>query len=291
MDYSTQIVDYLKEVFNSMRYITLTEILSEEIDFSNICVIPVREPLHREGVFADKKRHCNVLFMYICGKRRYTLADGSFFDLLPNNILYVPQHSTYRFNITEADENGLDYAIAINFTMRDQNGEAVCLGTDPTIICKDTLGHYFSLFQRALNIDTGIKTNYMPLKSVVYSLCYELFNERQITESQHMPWRAVLPAIDLIESFPSEDIPIPELARQCGISETLFRQLFKQYTGGESAVTYRNRLRLEQVERLLHTEQVTVEYAARKAGFRDMSHFYRLYKRHNAQSDKKQKPN
>jgi transcriptional regulator GlxA family with amidase domain len=67
--------------------------------------------------------------------------------------------------------------------------------------------------------------------------------------------------------------------------------LFKQYTGGESAVTYRNRLRLEQVERLLHTEQVTVEYAARKAGFHDMSHFYRLYKRHNAQRDKKQKPN
>ncbi len=264
-----------------MRHLSVTEILSEELDFSNICVIPIREPLHHEGIFTDQKRHCNVLFLYLSGKRQYTLADGSTFDLSPHEILYVPQHATYRFRITETDESGLDYAIAINFTMRDKNGESVCLGTDPAVLWKDSLSHYFSRFQRALSIDTGVKTNYMPLKSTLYSLCYELFSERQVTESQHTPWRAILPAIDLIESFPSEDVPIPQLAQQCGISETRFRQLFKQYTGGESAIAYRNRLRLEQVERLLRTEQVTVEYAARKAGFRDMSHFYRLYKRRN----------
>ncbi len=264
-----------------MRHLTVTEALSEELDFGDICVIPVREPLHREAVFTHKKRHCSVLFLYLSGKRRYTLSDGTAFDLSPHDILFVPQHANYRFHITETDESGFDYAIAINFTMRDKHGEAVCIGTDPSILWRDSLSHYFSRFQQALSIDTGVITNYMPLKSTLYSLCYELFSERQIIESQHTPWRAILPAIDLIETFPSEDIPIPRLAQQCGVSETRFRQLFKQYTGGDSAVAYRNRLRLEQVERLLRTEQVTVEYAARKAGFRDMSHFYRLYKRRN----------
>lgn len=265
-----------------MRRLTAAELLSEEMNIDNICVIPVREPLGREGCFTDKKRHCNVLFLYLAGKRRYVTEDGAEFDLLPGQILYVPQHAIYRFHIVEAGENDLDYAIAINFLMKDLAGKSVCLGDQPRILLKDTLGHYLLRFQRALSIDTGIKSNYMPLKSTVYALFYELLNELHISESATSPWRAILPAIDLIESLPSEDIPIPMLAKQCGVSETLFRQLFKQYTGGESAVAYRNRLRLEQVERLLHTTQMTVEQAAREAGFHDMSHFYRLYKRYKA---------
>ncbi len=262
-----------------MRYLSSAELLTEEIDLHNICVLPIREPLNHEGVFTDKKRHCSVLFMYLKGRREYTVSDGSRFWLNPGEILYVPQYATYRFRITETAEDGLDYAIAINLQIKDQHGEAVCLSREPLVLLKDTLAHYASRFQRAQNIDTGIKSNRMPLKSAVFALLYELLCERHLRESSAAPWHAILPAIDLIETLPAEDIPIPQLARQCGVSETRFRQLFKLYTGGESAVQYRNRLRIEQVERLLRTEQVTVEYAAREAGFRDMSHFYRLYKR------------
>ena len=262
-----------------MRYLSATELLSEEIDLHHVCVFPIREPLGHEGVFTDRKRHCNVLFLYLAGEREYVLENGERFSLTPHHILYVPQYATYRFRITKADDNGFDDAIAINFEMHDRHGDSVCLDTRPRLLMKDTLAHYLSRFQRALSIDTGTKDYHMPLKSTVYALLYDLLCELSLHESAKAPWRTILPAIDLIESLPAEDIPIPELAHQCGVSETRFRQLFKQYTGGESAVQYRNRLRLEQVERLLHTEQVTVEYAARKAGFHDMSHFYRLYKR------------
>lgn len=266
-----------------MRHLTTAEILSEQIDFHDICILPVREPLGQEGLFHNKKRHCNVLFMYIGGRREYHPFGGEPFFLNPGEILYVPKHSSYRFHIIEALDDGRDYAIAINFDMTDRGGESVCLGDAPQVMLRDSLSHYFSRFQRALSMDSGDKYNVMLLKSVVYSICYEVFSERHNNEASRAPWRAIAPAIDLIESQPSADIPIPQLARQCGVSETRFRQLFSQYTGGESAVQYRNRLRIEQVERLLRTEQVTVEYAARETGFRDMSHFYRLYKKYKSQ--------
>lgn len=265
-----------------MREISFAEALTEELDFRNICVIPVREPLGREAVFTDTKRHCNVLFLYLVGKRQYTCADGRTFPLRPNEILYVPQHAHYRFRIVETDENDTDYAIAVNFEMYDQHGEAVRLCDVPTVITTDT-GRYRTLFQKMITLDTGAPTGYMPLKAELYTLCYELFSQWQHGAASQAPWHAILPAVARIESMPSEDVPIPMLARQCGLSETRFRQLFKLYTGGESAVGYRNRLRLQLVERLLHTEQVTVETAARRAGFRDMSHYYRLYRRQKHQ--------
>ena len=263
-----------------MRYLSPAELLSEEIHLHNICVLPIREPLHPEGAFADKKRHCSVLFLYLDGRREYTRQNGECFSLCPGEILYVPQYATYRFRITDVSDNNSDYAIAINFTMTDSTGETVCLCEDPCVLFRDRLSHYFTRFQRALSVDTGIKTNAMLLKSTVYSLCHEIFSELALTASAQAPWHTILPAIDAIESAPAEDVPIPVLAHLCGVSETRFRQLFLQYTGGESAVTYRNRLRIEQAIRLLSTKQVTVEYAAREAGFRDMSHFYRLYKRY-----------
>ena len=262
-----------------MRYLSAAELLSEEIQLRNICILPISEPLGHEGAFTDKKRHCSVLFLYLAGEREYTVKNGKRFTLHPNEILYVPQFSSYRFRITGAAANNCDYAIAVNFEMVDQNGEAVCLGKQPRVLLRDTLSHFASRFQRALSIDTGIKTNTMLLKSTVYSLCYEIFSELHLNDVERAPWRVILPAIDAIESTPADDIPIPELAALCGVGETQFRKLFNQYTGGLSPVAYRNQLRIEQVKRMLRTEQVTVEYAARAAGFRDMSHFYRLYKR------------
>ncbi|MBQ7035821.1 MAG: helix-turn-helix transcriptional regulator [Clostridia bacterium] len=265
-----------------MRYLSAAELLSEEIFFRNICVLPIREPLGYEAVFSGEKRQCSVLFLYLAGQREYSVSQGKGFFLNPGEILYVPQYASYRFRITETGEEMQDYAIAVNFEMTDRNGEPVCLGKSPQVLLKDTLSHYFSRFHRALSIDTGAKTNTLLLQSSICSLCYEIFRELQLTEAEKEPWSVLLPAIDLIESTPAEDISIPELAKRCGVSETRFRQLFNRYTGGESAICYRNRLRIEQVERMLRTEQVTVEYAAREAGFRDMSHFYRMYKKYRS---------
>ena len=262
-----------------MRRLSATELLAENVEIRDICVFSVHEPLGREARFTDKKRHCSVLFLYLSGKRTYITEDGTAFCLNPNEIMYVPQYANYQFHITQARDCGLDEAIAINFEMQDINGKPVSLGDRPRVLLRDDHSLYRARFAQALNLGSGNHSEGMLLKSVVYGLCYELFGALRADESVEAPWNVILPAIKSIETMSSRDVPIPELARQCGVSETLFRRLFKLYTGGDSAVSYRNRLRLELAERLLKTEQVTVEYAAREAGFRDMSHFYRLYKR------------
>lgn len=263
-----------------MRYLSVNEFLSEDIDIREICVLPIREPVHQESIFKNKLRNCSVLFLYLSGKRQYTLENGNTFFLTPGDIMYVPQYATYKFKIMQGDP--LDYAIAINFTLKDTQGEMACLGKAPYILFKDMLGHYQTRFLRALSIDVGAKTQTMLLKSIVYALAYELFSEYSAKQSTILPWKEIMPAIDQIESSPSHDTPIPQLAKMCGVCETKFRKLFLLYTNGLSPVQYRNQLRMEQVVRTLHTQQISVEQAARGAGFRDMAHFYRLYKKYQS---------
>ncbi len=265
-----------------MRYITARELLSEEIQLRDICIVPVREMLGQEGVFKGKKRHCHVLFLYLEGQRIYTTEDGRSFSLNPGEILYVPQYASYSFRIVEAADNGCDYAIALNFEMSDADGNAVALSDAPHILLRNCPDYHIR-FHRLLKADSGDKHNRMLLKSMVYSLFHDILNDVHLRDTKQSPWELILPAIEAIESQPARDIPIPELAARCGVCETRFRQLFREYTGGLSPVAYRNHLRLNLVERMLYTEQVTVETAAREAGFRDMSHFYRLYRKRKAE--------
>lgn len=261
-----------------MRCITTQELLSEQIEIRDICVFPIREPLGLKKSFHNKMRYCNVLFLYVSGAREYQLENGACFTLNPGGILYVPQYASYSFRITDTQGAPMDYAIAIDFEMVDGEGNLVSYGDVPRVLLQEAMPHYLSRFQHAVALYTKEKYHTMPLKAQVYSIFYEILCQMNLRESADVPWKDILPAIERIESAPGENTPIPELARRCGVSETRFRQLFLQYTGGLSPVRYRNQLRIAQVERLLRTEQVTVEYAADYAGFRDMSHFYRIYK-------------
>lgn len=67
-------------------------------------------------------------------------------------------------------------------------------------------------------------------------------------------------------------------AERAGLSRRHFTQLFKERTG-ETLVVRLTRLRLRQAELLLRSNRHSVTGAAFAAGFEDLSHFYRLFRK------------
>ena len=86
------------------------------------------------------------------------------------------------------------------------------------------------------------------------------------------------PALDEINRNYALKQKISYYADLCKMSETGFRRLFKEYTG-LSPVDYRNRLRLEQADRLIATGEYLVEEAALSVGFTNKSFFCREYRK------------
>lgn len=263
-----------------MRCLSTEQMMNESIDLHDIIIAPVHQPLGYTYTFRNKMRNCSVLCLYVSGQREYSIADNSeCFTLTPGDILYVPQYSGYTFRITKVGDNGDDYMIAINFRMTDQHGQTAAYGRLPRVLLKDKLSHYFMLFQRIEAVGRSSSYNTMLLKSQVYGLLHEILCELNFSETMASPYHSILPAIARIENDPASDDPIPALAELCQMSQTQFRRLFSEYTGGLSPVDYRNKLRIEKADQLIRSESATVEQAARDSGFRDLSHFYRIYKR------------
>jgi len=67
------------------------------------------------------------------------------------------------------------------------------------------------------------------------------------------------------------------VARACGITEGHVGRLVRRHTG-HSFVGYLRELRLEQAEELLAVGQLDVQEIAQRCGFRNVSHFIRLFK-------------
>ena len=63
----------------------------------------------------------------------------------------------------------------------------------------------------------------------------------------------------------------------CGVSESCFRRLFKEYTG-QTVVAYLTRYRIEAAAELLLREDLPVSQIAELTGFRSESLFYQKFK-------------
>jgi AraC-like DNA-binding protein len=71
---------------------------------------------------------------------------------------------------------------------------------------------------------------------------------------------------------------LPELASRCGLSTRRFSDLFKQRTG-RTLTNYLNERRIGYAkERLRETRHIL--YSCYESGFRDVTYFYRVFKRH-----------
>ena len=111
------------------------------------------------------------------------------------------------------------------------------------------------------------------LASVIYRILAELCAPQPETDKKY---RKIIPALEALRDRYYENQKLSYYAELCGMSESNFRKLFREYTGS-SPIEYRNSVRILQVKRMLDSGEYTVCEAAYTAGFNNISFFYEIY--------------
>lgn len=94
-------------------------------------------------------------------------------------------------------------------------------------------------------------------------------------------------AIYFINAHYKEPLTLEEVASQAYMSPNYFSSYFKNVTG-KGFSEYVTMLRLNKVQELIMTTDRTMTSIAMECGFRNMSNFYRLYKKHVGELPQKQ---
>ncbi len=93
-----------------------------------------------------------------------------------------------------------------------------------------------------------------------------------------MPSRAVVEALELMESHIADPIDVRQIADLSGLSERQLQRQFKAALGQSVMQAYR-RIRLETAQTMLRSSRLSIGEIAEMTGFATQAHFADLYKR------------
>ncbi len=195
-------------------------------------------------------------------------GDGTIFwgqeerlSLAPGQVLYLPQGLPYKA------QYGKTHILVVHFLTQNQDTAPELYTLQNPMEAQSLLSQMYTLWQRKT---PGYLARCM---SLFYRLL-ALLGENEATRL--LPRNFLKACAALTENYTSSQLQIEALCRESGISQTVFRQLFRQHYG-KSPVAYLTQLRLEHARALL-TQGESVETAALKSGFTDPKYFARVVK-------------
>lgn len=194
----------------------------------------------------------------------YTFPDGSCLIAEPGDVLLLPKGAQYTVSF-QLPPGGASHPLLINARICCADGTEPLLDRSATRLCKDD-GTLLPLFMEAAELYKG-GDHPSVLKAVVYRLLAALFPLSQADDC----------CLGYINAHFTEQFSIPELAKRCALSESVYRRRFRKLTG-QSPIQYISHLKIEKACQLLQSGDITPGQVSEFLNFYSVSYFYRVFK-------------
>lgn len=227
--------------------------------------------------YAQIERNAEYRFSFKSGKPQYSfifVRAGAMRYRFPtlkktlvlekDSVLYIPKLLPYEATYLQDDTK----IKILTFDM-EYNADLVCLNEPIVTRTPDSTLVFSSISKQ--NMYSSLF-----LSSKIYELLYLITTTNNAIPKKY---RALAPALTELQQQYFKNEKIVYYAKLCGMSESNFRKLFKEYTG-KSPIEYRNLIRISAVKTLLNTSELTVSEAAYLVGFNNMSYFYEVYNKY-----------
>ena len=226
--------------------------------------------------YAEQKRKCtnknrpNYGFsLAVSGLKEFAFSDGHVFDINEGDVLFLPKNSSYSVSPKIPGD-----CYTINFELYKD------IDVPPFVIKAKNYNDLLKYFKNAKKLwerkETGYTAKCMAeLYNIFYILQQEYISSYQ-PQSKH---EIIAPAVKHIHKYyTTEAISIEKLSEMCNITPEYFRKLFKNFYG-VSPVKYINNLKVTRARELIESGLLTITEAAVLAGYTDISHFSREFKK------------
>ena len=209
------------------------------------------------------------LVLVIDGEAEYRFFGGECVRVSEGDVLMLSQDAAYRITTF-----GDFHHYTVNFTLHNNQN-------DQDLYWKLKLSQGSSLFRLFARICEVWRTRAVAFELRSKSLLYEILcvMEQEKHEMESTPGGGLLRAKAYIDKNFSSAMDIQMLARVAQMSPTNFRRRFHEVFG-ETAMQYRDGIRLALSKQYLASGYYNVSETARAVGFEDVSYFVRFFKKH-----------
>ncbi len=224
--------------------------------------------------YLNSRKYYGVVYC-IEGEAEYRFKSGEKCRVCEGEVLLLSAKASYSI-ITKKEFRHY----TVNFEINEEYSDIDFFTDDFYLLSTANSQWYRHNFKELVMVSSSRKVGFMMqatacLYQILALLCSEILEKKHHTKS-HVRLR---PAREYTEQNFSSDISLDMLANLCNMSVTNFRrEWLKLY--GETALQYRDRLRLCYAKECLISGYYTVNEVATKCGFSDVNYFIRFFKKH-----------
>ena len=233
-------------------------------------IIPFEELYHREFYISDpiskpqnwysrgnvynalgKPKLSHTLLWFKNCSATITDKHGNVTEIGRNQLAYMAKDTEYVVDFHDTSPDAAD-TIVIHFQMTDKNGEDIAPTMVPCICLKNV---DISLGMAIETLAEEFKKNIVcipEVNSVIYRILAAICQKRRRATTKNK-FSCIRDGINLLEQ--DSDMSIADIARHCGVSESYFRRLFREYSG-ENPVDFRQRHRIEKARQMLLSDDM-----------------------------------
>lgn len=193
----------------------------------------------------------------------FTMTDSRALQANAGDLILLPKGARYTVQFLVPPKK-LTHPVVLNFRLTDANGTELSLGYEVLRLYQDN-GTLLPIFRSITQLYENSTLAF--LKSKVYELFGQVF---PIYETDQC-------CINYITRHYTYRFSIPELAKRCTMSESVYRKQFKQLTG-LSPIQYINRLKIEKACQMLLSDDMRLQDISDFLGFCTQAYFFKVFK-------------
>lgn len=246
----------------------------------NVCrLAAINQEWHNGQEFSMLSRPrptCALLFLKDC-YAEYLLPNGRTLSFPSGSLLYFPQGCRYRAKFFACTEKQAITQL-IEFELRDIEGQPFVCSNEIMPLITDKLSSFEQGIAEMILCYEQLYCSFSTFKAALYGLLSRIamcYQEQAMYSKKFFP---IAPAIRHLANNPYGDIDIPSLAKLCHVSESCFRNLFKQYSG-KTPSRYCLDNRIQKAKQLLENGLYSVSETALMVGFKDAGYFTKVFKK------------
>ena len=231
----------------------------------------------QEFLMLSKSRPTSALLYLKDSRVEYELESGVSLSFPRGTLLYIPENSRYRTRLYACDGQKAITQL-IEFELRDTDNQPFACSREIMPLLTDKTDFFVDSVAEAIRCYKQFFFSFSAFKALLYDLLNRIamhYQKEVVLAREYFP---IAPAVRYLLTNPCGDVNVADLAKMCHVSESCFRNLFKQYSG-KTPLRYCLDNRIFRAKQLLENGSYSVSEVATMVGYRDAGYFTKVFKK------------
>lgn len=248
-------------------------------DFNIFRLAAINQQWHdgQEFLMLSKPRPTSALLYLKDSTAEYLMPNGEVLSFPQGSLLYFPQGCRYRAKFLAHTEQKAITQL-IEFELRNTEGQQFTCSNKIMPLSVDKIGSFEQEIAELILCYKQPSFSFSTFKSIMYDLLTRIAMSYQTDAVYSRRYVPLAPAIRHLSANPYGDTDIVTLAKMCHISESCFRNLFKEYSGKTPSKYYLDN-RIKRAKQLLENGLYSVAEVASMVGYKDAGYFTKVFKK------------